>query len=104
MEIGYFLAEDTEVEKELETINRRYDELNRQLSDALEDLRIVRLCADKVESLQSMHEWLTSVDSKLTESKPTSRELQPLVRELDIYRVSSSYMYIILLNYFFFFF
>ena len=76
------------MEKELETINRRYDELNRRLSDAVEDLRIVRLCADKVESLQNMQDWITTIDSKLTEAKPTSRELQPLVRELDTYRVS----------------
>ena len=80
-------AEDTEVEKELELINRRYDELERRLTDVLEDLRIVRLWADKVESVQSMQEWVASVDIRLTESRPTSKELMPLGRELDKYQV-----------------
>ncbi|XP_041483740.1 microtubule-actin cross-linking factor 1-like isoform X4 [Lytechinus variegatus] len=80
------LEDDTEVEKELEVTNKRYDELNRRLADALEDLRIVRLCADKVDSLQNLQEWVNQIEARLTDTKPTSRELQPLVRELDVFK------------------
>ncbi|XP_071485355.1 uncharacterized protein [Diadema antillarum] len=82
-----FLEEDTEVERELDTINRRYDDLNRHLADALEDLRIVRLCADKVDSLQSMQDWVNQVEVRLTDTRPTSQELQPLMREMDLYQL-----------------
>lgn len=75
------------MEKELEGVNKRYDALERRLTDSLEDLRIMRIWADKVESVKNMADWLIKIDAQLLESKPSSKELQPLKQELEGYQV-----------------
>ncbi|PIK37946.1 putative nesprin-1, partial [Apostichopus japonicus] len=78
-------AEDTEVERELDVVNQRYDALERQMSDSLEDLHVIRLFAEKLEAVQNMQDWVTSVNVRLEEAKPTSQEVGGLSIELDAF-------------------
>lgn len=74
----------------MDVVNQRYDALERQMSDSLEDLHVIRLFAEKLEAVQNMQDWVTSVNVRLEEAKPTSQEVGGLSIELDAFHVSLS--------------
>ncbi|XP_033113685.1 microtubule-actin cross-linking factor 1-like [Anneissia japonica] len=84
------LEEDTDVEKELFVINKRYNELDRVIIGLLDELRVMHLWLDKKDAVEKMTDQVKEMNGNLYEKKPVSRELIPLTREMESFTAVNS--------------
>ncbi|XP_071965802.1 muscle-specific protein 300 kDa-like isoform X2 [Antedon mediterranea] len=80
---------ETKFDKELALINRRYEALKRTISGFIEDLALIRLWLSKQEDVTATKLSIETLLRRLTEKKPTSRDLNKLSAEIDAFLIVS---------------
>ncbi len=73
--------EDSDIQRQLFDVNRRYDALKIKITDRNDDIDLARLFLDRLGFVNNRLDWCATVDNRLMKKKPTSRELEPLKKE-----------------------
>lgn len=79
--------DDTPVQRELDEVNHRYTDLRKHLVDCLDDLHVAERCNEETDNAQDTLDWVQAMNTKLDQTKPKSREIEPLREEIKAFKV-----------------
>lgn len=82
-----FLTEESKIQKELGSVNKRYEALRIKLTDRDEELELAKLLHERTSNVSGLMEWVTVTDAKVLRSTPKSSDVGELNTELETYRV-----------------
>lgn len=82
-----FSAGESDINRQLSDVNTRYEDLKVQLRDRQEDINLWRLFLDRLVFVNSRLDWCIESENKMQRLKPVSRELEPLKKEFELYKV-----------------
>ncbi|PIK37945.1 putative nesprin-1 [Apostichopus japonicus] len=87
---GSFTEEESKIQKELGSVNKRYEALRIKLTDRDEELELAKLLHERTSNVSGLMEWVTVTDAKVLRSTPKSSDVGELNTELETYRIIHS--------------
>ena len=83
---------DSDIKRQLTDVDRRYDALKIKIKDRQDDIDLARLFLDRLGFVNDRLDWCANAENKLVKKKPTSKELDPLKKEFDIFKVIKKFI------------
>lgn len=81
------MSGDSDIKRQLSDVNTRYEDLKVRLRDRQEDINLMRLFLDRLVYVNGRLDWCIETEGRMQKLKPTSRELEPLKKEFEQYKV-----------------
>ena len=91
LQSGSFMSlsdDDSDIKRQLTDVDRRYDSLKIKIKDRQDDIDLARLFLDRLGFVNDRLDWCANAENKLMKKKPSSRELDPLKKEYDVFKVN----------------
>lgn len=83
----FYSSGESEITRQLSDMNSRYEDLKIRLRDRQEDINLWRLFLDRLVFVNGRLDWCIEAENKMQRLKPVSRELEPLKKEFELYKV-----------------
>lgn len=83
--------DETPTERQLTDVNRRYDDLLKNMQFRIEDLNLSRQYIERDGKVGEQLDWVTATETKLAKSEPRipATEIEPLEKEIENLEVRS---------------
>ena len=78
-----YSTSETETQRQLDSANKRYDDLKVKLNFRLDDLKLAEQYIDRDATVNEQLTWTTTTEANLQQIKPSSMDIEPLEQEIN---------------------
>ena len=78
---------ETETQRQLDSANKRYDDLKVKIDFRLDDLRLAEQYIERDKAVTEHLTWVTATETNLERARPSTMDIEPLEREIDDFQV-----------------
>ena len=78
---------ETETQRQLDSANKRYDDLKIKINFRLDDLKLAEQYIERDTTVTEHLTWATATEANLEKSNPTAEDIEPLEKEIEEFQV-----------------
>lgn len=91
-QIVFFTSTETETQRQLDSANKRYDDLKIKLNFRVDDLKLAEQYIDRDATVNEQLAWATKTESNIQKMKPSSGDIEPLEQEINQFQVLDTFI------------